>query len=173
MPDTLLEWCENEGNCETWPQMDGVKKICMDKIYNDVRTNSCLVYSFGLSKDWSFEEIMALMGCTVSKLNNCRATKEYELILYIYFNSLVCNRIILDYLLQVRAFDPTVTEPPEDFTMPDGLSFIRLGISNETSEAPLLITGGSNESFEVDSLEKIVQRYFFQKLNNMLQMSYT
>ena len=88
MPDSLLEWCENEGNCETWPQMDGVKKICMDKIYNDVRTNSCLVYSFGLSKDWSFEEIMALMGCTVSKLNNCRATKEYELILYIHFKTL-------------------------------------------------------------------------------------
>ena len=70
---------------------------------------------------------------------------------------------MLDYLLKVRAFDPTVTEPPEDFTMPDGLTFIRLGISNETSEAPLLLTGGSNESFEVDSLENIVRRYFFSK----------
>ena len=70
---------------------------------------------------------------------------------------------MLDYLLKVRAFDPTVTEPPEDFIMPDGLSFIRLGISNETSEAPLLLTGGSNASFEVDSLENIVRRYFFSK----------
>ena len=65
--------------------------------------------------------------------------------------------------MQVRAFDPTVTEPPEDFAMPDDLSFIRLGISNETSEAPLLLIGGSNESFEVDSLENIVRRYFFKK----------
>ena len=47
--------------------------------------------------------------------------------------------------------------------MPDGLTFIRLGISNETSEAPLLLNGGSNESFEVDSLDNIVRRYFFLK----------
>ena len=80
MTDSLLEWCENEGNCETWPQMDGVKKICMDKIYNDVISDSCLVYSFGLSEDWSFEEIMALIGCKVSKLKNYRHTQEYELV---------------------------------------------------------------------------------------------
>ena len=70
--------------------------------------------------------------------------------------------------MKVRAFDPTIEGPPEDFTMPDGLSFMRLGISNETSEAPLLLTSGSNESFEVDRLEKIVQRYFSEELNNVL-----
>ena len=83
--------------------------------------------------------------------------------LVLTLNTLFYNRIILDYLIKVRAFDPTVTEPPEDFTMPDGLTFIRLGISNDTSEAPLLLHGGSNESFEVDSLDNIVRRYFFLK----------
>ena len=68
LSENQLKWCENQGNCETWPQMDGVKKICMDQLYDDVKTNSCLVYSFGLSTDWSFEEVMALLGCQVTSL---------------------------------------------------------------------------------------------------------
>ena len=39
----LQSWCEIEGNCETWPQMDGVKTFCMDKIYTYVI--SCLLYT--------------------------------------------------------------------------------------------------------------------------------
>ena len=45
--------------------MDGVKNVCMDKLYKDVKSKSCLIYSFGLSDDWSFEEYMALLGCQV------------------------------------------------------------------------------------------------------------
>ena len=88
MPDSLLEWCENEGNCETWPQMDGVKKICMDHVYKNVKSNSCLVYSFGLSEDWSFEEIMALLGCKVGKVMSYHATQKHELVL-------ICFHLIL------------------------------------------------------------------------------
>ena len=56
---------------------DGAKYICLDRIYEDIKQDKCLIYSFGLADDWSFEEQMASMGC------------------------------------QVRAFDPTVTENPE------------------------------------------------------------
>lgn len=65
MSDELKSWCERQGNCETWPQIDGVKKICIDKIYKHVLSGSCLLYSFGLNDDWSFEHIMASLGCKV------------------------------------------------------------------------------------------------------------
>jgi len=61
----LVSWCELKGNCETWPQIDGVKKICLDTLYKSVVNQTCLVYSFGLSDDWSFEEVMANFGCKV------------------------------------------------------------------------------------------------------------
>ena len=54
-----------EGGCLTSTQMDGVKKICMDKLYTSIVHESCLVYSFGLADDWSFEENMARIGCKV------------------------------------------------------------------------------------------------------------
>ena len=65
LPDTLQSWCETQGNCETWPQMDGVKTICMDKIHKYVISGYCLIYSFGLSDDWSFEEVITNLGCKV------------------------------------------------------------------------------------------------------------
>ena len=45
--------------------LDGVKLVCMDKIYDNIKSGKCLVYSFGLSMDWSFERAMAAIGCTV------------------------------------------------------------------------------------------------------------
>jgi len=45
--------------------LDGEKLICMDGLYEDVITNNCLVYSFGVGDDWDFEESMAELGCTV------------------------------------------------------------------------------------------------------------
>ena len=43
--------------------MDGEKRVCLD----DIRKSSshCIVYSFGLAGDWSFEESMVKMGCHV------------------------------------------------------------------------------------------------------------
>ena len=57
--DALESWCEKQGNCVTWPQMDGLKTMCMDIIYKPLSSGSCLLYSFGLSGDWSFEEILS------------------------------------------------------------------------------------------------------------------
>ena len=28
----MLNRCQAQGNCETWPQIDGVKKICLEKV---------------------------------------------------------------------------------------------------------------------------------------------
>ena len=65
-PEHITKMCEKAGNCETWPQMDGVKHICMDRLHKMVTSNTCLVYSFGLSDDWTFEEGMANLGCKVN-----------------------------------------------------------------------------------------------------------
>ena len=76
-------------------------------------------------------------------------------------SSILVENKLLYYIniFKVRAFDPTVKGPPEDFVIPDGLSFTQLGISNETSSAPLLQSIGSDKEFEVDSLDEIIRRY--------------
>ena len=45
--------------------MDGQKYICMDELAEDIRNQECLIYSFGISNDWSFEDIIGSMGCRV------------------------------------------------------------------------------------------------------------
>lgn len=45
--------------------VDGNKYVCLDKLYYDVMKNTCLIYSFGIANDWTFEEAMSQLGCTV------------------------------------------------------------------------------------------------------------
>ena len=49
--------------CGQYP--DGHKYVCMDDILRDIETGNCLVYSFGIADDWSFEDVMDNLGCTV------------------------------------------------------------------------------------------------------------
>jgi len=44
-----------------WKSVDGDKFICFDSFNSD----TCLVYSFGISNDWSFEDYMGELNCTV------------------------------------------------------------------------------------------------------------
>ena len=44
---------------------DGAKFVCLDKFKKAIEENKCLIYSFGLADDWSFEETLANMGCVV------------------------------------------------------------------------------------------------------------
>ena len=44
---------------------DGHKYVCMDELVEDLQNGDCLVYSFGLASDWTFEENLAAMGCKV------------------------------------------------------------------------------------------------------------
>eukprot|EP00092_Neocalanus_flemingeri_P017923 GFUD01019393.1.p1 GENE.GFUD01019393.1~~GFUD01019393.1.p1 ORF type:complete len:325 (+),score=54.21 GFUD01019393.1:61-1035(+) len=42
--------------------VDGDKFVCMDNLLSDER---CLIYSFGISDDWSFEDFMDFRGCEI------------------------------------------------------------------------------------------------------------
>jgi hypothetical protein len=45
--------------------LDGHKYVCLDDFYMDVIDQKCLIYSFGINNEWSFEENMIDIGCTV------------------------------------------------------------------------------------------------------------
>ena len=45
--------------------MDGQKYVCMDEMMKDIELQECIVYSFGIGSDWSFEEDIFDMGCKV------------------------------------------------------------------------------------------------------------
>ena len=48
--------------CKYW---DGHKFVCISEVMHDVENDKCLVYSFGVSEDWSFEKAMSDLGCQV------------------------------------------------------------------------------------------------------------
>ncbi len=53
------------GPCHT---IDAEKEVCFDpelELAARGASGDCLVYSFGIGKDWSFEEGMAELGCRV------------------------------------------------------------------------------------------------------------
>ena len=45
--------------------MDGEKYACLDPEFTLLTTDSCLVYSFGISTDWTFDWDMEGFGCSV------------------------------------------------------------------------------------------------------------
>ena len=44
---------------------DGERYLCMDNFFKDIKSGSCVIYSFGISNDYSFEEKMGSIGCVV------------------------------------------------------------------------------------------------------------
>merc|ERR1712141_935437 len=53
------------GGFENGVGRDGIKTLCLDDIYRDIKNKECLIYSFGIADDWTFEEYMASLGCKV------------------------------------------------------------------------------------------------------------
>ena len=45
--------------------MDGQKYVCLDELIRDISNQECVVYSFGIKDDWSFEDSIAGFGCKV------------------------------------------------------------------------------------------------------------
>ena len=60
LPGTWLNYCG-------W--FDGDKLVCLDLLKDAIANGECLIYSFGLASDWTFEHILADMGCTVRALD--------------------------------------------------------------------------------------------------------
>ena len=48
--------------CHYW---DGHKFVCMPELIQDIENNECLIYSFGVFNDWTFEKALGAMGCKV------------------------------------------------------------------------------------------------------------
>ena len=48
--------------CHYW---DGHKFVCMPELMYDIENNECVVYSFGVSNDWTFEKALGEIGCKV------------------------------------------------------------------------------------------------------------
>ena len=71
------EWLANCGF------FDGDKFVCMDKIYDQMAKGNgeCLVYSFGIADDWTFEDTMAGMGCRVRAFDPTIDAEEKRLTL--------------------------------------------------------------------------------------------
>ena len=44
---------------------DGSKFVCMDDLLKDIMNGECLIYTFGIAKDWSFEDFMDSLGCEI------------------------------------------------------------------------------------------------------------
>ena len=47
---------------------DGDKLLCLDSLFQDVINDNCLIYSFGIADDWTFEISMGELGCQVCHL---------------------------------------------------------------------------------------------------------
>ena len=45
--------------------VDGGKIVCIDKLISDIANNECVIFSFGIANDWTFEDMMDGLGCTV------------------------------------------------------------------------------------------------------------
>ena len=45
--------------------VDGGKYVCMDELIYDIANNECVIFSFGIANDWTFEDMMDNLGCTV------------------------------------------------------------------------------------------------------------
>ena len=39
--------------------------MCMGELTYDIAYNECIIFSFGIAGDWSFEGMMDNLGCTI------------------------------------------------------------------------------------------------------------
>jgi len=66
---------------------DGHKAVCLDQLIAPVY-NSCLVYSFGINNQWTFDEAMAQFGCRVHSFDPSMGVSDYNRSQHIQFYNL-------------------------------------------------------------------------------------
>ncbi|EFX83736.1 hypothetical protein DAPPUDRAFT_239885 [Daphnia pulex] len=63
-----IQWTNNATSCKVEQDfggnVDGKKSVCLDPLVRPEPGN-CLVYSFGVNHEWTFDEAMASYGCQV------------------------------------------------------------------------------------------------------------
>lgn len=57
---------------------DGQYTVCLDKLLPTSAPLGCLVYSFGVSDDWEFDDWMAAHGCDVYSFDPSIKTESYR-----------------------------------------------------------------------------------------------
>ena len=67
--------------------MDGQKSICMDPQWRP-QANNCLVYSFGINYEWSFDEYAEQYGCQVYSFDPSMETGDHDHSTKIHFHQM-------------------------------------------------------------------------------------
>ena len=66
---------------------DGHKAVCLDQSISPVYGN-CLVYSFGINNQWTFDDAMAQFGCQVYSFDPSMGVGDYDRSQQIHFYSI-------------------------------------------------------------------------------------
>ncbi|XP_013380977.1 methyltransferase-like protein 24 [Lingula anatina] len=66
---------------------EGGWEVCLDPPFN-IKRNQCLVYSFGIKNDWSFDDFMVEKGCEVHSFDPTIGREDYQRHTHNYFHNL-------------------------------------------------------------------------------------
>ena len=67
LPNTVCKEKHRLGG-SYWPScryVDDGKYVCIDELIYDIVNNECLIFSFHIKNDWTLEDMMDNLGCTV------------------------------------------------------------------------------------------------------------
>ncbi|XP_042234228.1 methyltransferase-like protein 24 [Homarus americanus] len=67
--------------------VDGDKAVCLAPVYN-ITPGDCIVYSFGINNEWSFDDAMAQFGCQVYAFDPTMGVEDHRRSDKIYFYNL-------------------------------------------------------------------------------------
>lgn len=72
------------------PGLDGQKSVCLDPTVAP-RTPGCIVYSFGINNEWSFDEAMEKYGCQVFAFDPSMQQEDHDHTSNIHFFNLALD----------------------------------------------------------------------------------